>query len=106
MEEQIMDAYSYTKKSDEILRNAIHKAYGKKCFYCGEKINMYQLELDHIIPNDDKDMPKTVELQEYLEELKEKNFIRLQPENKSMSPIIVNDCKILGRLVGLYRAYK
>lgn len=36
---------------------------------------------------------------------KEKNHIRLQPENKTMSPIIVDDCKILGRLVGLYRAY-
>jgi len=36
---------------------------------------------------------------------KEKNHIRLQPENKTMQPIIVNDCKILGRLVGLYRTY-
>ncbi|WP_139904590.1 transcriptional repressor LexA [Clostridium thermarum] len=36
---------------------------------------------------------------------KEKDHIRLQPENKTMSPIIVKDCKILGKLVGLYRAY-
>ena len=36
---------------------------------------------------------------------KEKNHIRLQPENKSMSPIIVNDCKIIGRLIGIYRQY-
>jgi repressor LexA len=36
---------------------------------------------------------------------KEKEHIRLQPENKTMSPIIVEDCKILGKLVGLYRAY-
>ncbi|OBR93600.1 LexA repressor [Clostridium ragsdalei P11] len=36
---------------------------------------------------------------------KEKGHIRLQPENKSMSPIIVNDCKIIGRLVGIYRRY-
>lgn len=36
---------------------------------------------------------------------KEKNYIRLQPENKTMDPIIVLDCKILGRLVGLYREY-
>lgn len=36
---------------------------------------------------------------------KEKDHIRLQPENKSMEPIIVPDCKILGRLVGLYRTY-
>ncbi|QXE17426.1 transcriptional repressor LexA [Clostridium sp. 001] len=36
---------------------------------------------------------------------KEKDHIRLQPENKSMSPIIVDDCKIIGRLVGIYRRY-
>jgi len=36
---------------------------------------------------------------------KEKTHIRLQPENKTMDPIIVPDCKIIGKLVGLYRAY-
>lgn len=36
---------------------------------------------------------------------KEKDHIRLQPENKTMSPIIVEDCRILGKLVGIYRAY-
>lgn len=36
---------------------------------------------------------------------KEKNHIRLQPENDSLSPIIVEDCSILGKLVGLFRAY-
>lgn len=71
-----MDAFTYIKKSDENLRNAIHKAYGKKCFYCGEKINMYKLELDHIIPTSDKDKPTTTEVQDYLDELKEKNFIK------------------------------
>lgn len=37
---------------------------------------------------------------------KEKDHIRLQPENDTMNPIIVDDCTILGRLVGIYRAYK
>lgn len=37
---------------------------------------------------------------------KEKDHIRLQPENKTMEPIIVDNCKILGTLVGLYRRYK
>lgn len=32
-------------------------------------------------------------------------FIRLQPENKNYEPIIVEDCSILGKLVGIYRAY-
>jgi repressor LexA len=36
---------------------------------------------------------------------KEKEHIRLQPENSTMKPIIVRDCTILGRLVGLYRTY-
>jgi repressor LexA len=36
---------------------------------------------------------------------KEKDSIRLQPENKNMSPIIVDDCKIIGRLVAIYRKY-
>lgn len=36
---------------------------------------------------------------------KEKDHIRLQPENDTMDPIIVDDCKILGKLVGIFRAY-
>ena len=33
------------------------------------------------------------------------DHIRLQPENKTMNPIIVSDCAILGKLVGIYRRY-
>ncbi|ENK1243620.1 transcriptional repressor LexA [Clostridium sp. FAM 1755] len=36
---------------------------------------------------------------------KESSYIRLQPENKSMEPIILEDCKVLGILVGIYRKY-
>ncbi|SUY47029.1 LexA repressor [Clostridium putrefaciens] len=36
---------------------------------------------------------------------KEDGFIRLQPENKSMSPIIIKECVVLGKLVGIYRRY-
>ena len=36
---------------------------------------------------------------------KEKDSIRLQPENDAMAPIIVDDCSILGKLVGLLRHY-
>jgi len=36
---------------------------------------------------------------------KESDHIRLQPENDTLAPIIVNDCIILGKLVGLFRAY-
>ena len=31
------------------------------------------------------------------------NKIRLQPENSVMSPIIVDDAQILGKVVGLFR---
>ena len=34
---------------------------------------------------------------------KEKTHIRLQPENSSMDPILVNQVTILGKVVGLYR---
>lgn len=34
---------------------------------------------------------------------KEENYIRLQPENRFMEPIITKDAKILGKVVGLYR---
>lgn len=36
---------------------------------------------------------------------KEKDHIRLQPENRNMEPIIVDDCRIIGKIVGLYREY-
>ena len=34
---------------------------------------------------------------------KEKDHIRLQPENDTMEPIILPNCKILGTAIGLYR---
>jgi repressor LexA len=37
---------------------------------------------------------------------KEKDHIRLQPENDEMAPIIVTNCTILGKAIGLYRKIK
>ena len=34
---------------------------------------------------------------------KEKNYFRLQPENDTMQPIILNNVTILGKAIGLYR---
>lgn len=34
---------------------------------------------------------------------KEKDHIRLQPENDTMEPIILNNVTILGKAIGLYR---
>lgn len=36
---------------------------------------------------------------------KEDGYIRLQPENSTMNPILVKNCTILGKLAGLYRKY-
>ncbi|MBQ8233064.1 MAG: transcriptional repressor LexA [Lachnospiraceae bacterium] len=36
---------------------------------------------------------------------REKDHIRLQPENDYMDPIIVDDCEILGKVFGIYRIY-
>lgn len=37
---------------------------------------------------------------------KEDGHIRLQPENDSMDPIIVEDCQILGKVFGVFRFYR
>ena len=37
---------------------------------------------------------------------KEDGYYRLQPENDSMEPIIVNEISIIGKVVGLYRSMK
>jgi repressor LexA len=35
---------------------------------------------------------------------KENDHIRLQPENDTMDPIILDNCYILGKAIGLYRS--
>jgi repressor LexA len=37
---------------------------------------------------------------------KEKDHIRLQPENDAMDSIVVDKCKILGKLVGIFRSFE
>lgn len=37
---------------------------------------------------------------------KEADHIRLQPENDTMDPIIVDDCRILGKVFGVMRIFK
>ena len=36
---------------------------------------------------------------------KEKDYIRLQPENINMSPILAKDVAVLGKVIGLYRRF-
>jgi repressor LexA len=35
---------------------------------------------------------------------KEKNYFRLQPENSSLEPIILNEVSILGKVIGVFRS--
>ena len=37
---------------------------------------------------------------------KEQGHVRLQPENDTMDPIIVDDCVILGKVFGVFRLYR
>ncbi len=37
---------------------------------------------------------------------KEKDYIRLQPENDTMEPIIVPNCQIIGKVIGLFRMFR
>ena len=36
---------------------------------------------------------------------KEDGYYRLQPENDTMEPIIVEDCQILGKVFGVFRFF-
>lgn len=36
---------------------------------------------------------------------REKDHVRLQPENDTMDPILVDDCQILGKVFGVFRIY-
>jgi repressor LexA len=37
---------------------------------------------------------------------KERDHVRLQPENETMKPIRTKDAKVLGRVVGVFRKIK
>ena len=37
---------------------------------------------------------------------KEEGYYRLQPENDSMEPIIVDECTILGKVFGVFRFFQ
>ena len=37
---------------------------------------------------------------------RENDYIRLQPENDFMDPILVRNCEILGKVIGLFRTIR
>ena len=50
-------------------------------------------------------LKSTSSVHSHLETL-EKGHIRLQPENDTMDPIIVDNCQILGTVFGVFRFYR
>ena len=55
----------------------------------------------------DADLSEFIKLvsEEAVRFFKEKDYIRLQPENDYMLPIILKEATILGKAVGLYRKF-
>ena len=47
-------------------------------------------------------VPTGIEIERFY---KENGYYRLQPENDSMEPIIVNEVEILGKVIGLVRKF-
>lgn len=74
-----MNKFDYINKKNEPLRNAIWKVYNKKCFYCGQMIDMHQLEVDHIIPDKVEELVdniENIELLTYIDEISKEGFIK------------------------------
>ncbi len=73
-----MNEYGYINKSNQLLRTAIWKVFGKKCFYCGEMLNMHQLQIDHIIPQNSEELVENnekIELLKYIDDINKAGFI-------------------------------
>ena len=73
-------------------------------------INMGILDGDHILVEQQKTARNGEVVVALVEDsatvkrfYKEKDHIRLQPENDDMEPILVPDCEIVGRVIGLMR---
>ncbi len=74
-----MNGYDYINKENQLLKNSIWKVYGKKCFYCGEMLNMHQLQIDHIIPENPEELAEGIdkrELLKYIDEINKNGFIK------------------------------
>ena len=78
--EEIQNFQAAHRSADIIVRICIKNQRIAKTNYCGEDL--------------------------LLEYYKEDGHYRLQPENDTMDPIIVDRVEILGKLAGLYRTYR
>ena len=73
------------------------------CSFCGIHLpsseDLIKLSYDYLKFNRETELERTKTL------YKEKDHIRLQPENDTMDPIILNNVSILGKAIGLYRKF-
>lgn len=68
------------KKDSSYLRTAIFNSYKEKCAYCGRTIQQREMHIDHIIPSN-MGFCHDDEVNQYLQELEDMDFIRDCIEN-------------------------
>lgn len=70
-------------KSDIYLRRAMWESYKKKCVYCGIALEVRHMEVDHILPVDEKKITtiKDPDLKLYIDELNKNSFEKNCIEN-------------------------
>lgn len=83
--------YHEIGKDDLYLRTAMWEVYQKKCIYCGIALEPRHMQVDHILPIDDKDMfyGDEDDFKEYIRELESRNFPKDCIENYVLS---CSDC--------------
>ncbi len=71
-----MEKYDIILKNNQILRNALWEVYGKKCVYCGRMIDVNHLQIDHIIPINNRKIEDNIEYDSYIKQLEDNGFIK------------------------------
>ncbi|MBR7010984.1 MAG: leucine-rich repeat domain-containing protein [Oscillospiraceae bacterium] len=73
--------YHPCKKKDPVFRTALYEAYNRVCPYCRQPIhNVEEMEVDHILPQDQKELEKLPELSLYLRYLEARGFSAAAPD--------------------------
>lgn len=72
--------YHYYRKDSSYVRDALFKAYGGKCFYCGISLEPRHMHVDHILPTN-KSVINDKEVKRYIKELEDAGFIQDSIEN-------------------------
>ncbi|MBO4419144.1 MAG: leucine-rich repeat domain-containing protein [Oscillospiraceae bacterium] len=73
--------YHECSKEDPIFRTALYEAYNRVCPYCKQPIhNIREMEIDHILPRNQKELKNLPELSDYLQYLKTRGFNTAAPD--------------------------